>query len=172
MTFQNILVALDPSEQSAAVFAHALSQAQASHGALLLLHAMRPEHDMPMVGIGTLADVDLYNSLQEIQREDAQKARAKAEEWLQRYQEQAIAQGIATELALYAEEPGPLICQTALTWGADVVVVGRRGRQGLREVVLGSVSNYVVHHAPCAVLVVQGVAVPSAPASQNRTAAI
>ncbi|MGC1393382.1 MAG: universal stress protein [Coleofasciculaceae cyanobacterium] len=39
-----------------------------------------------------------------------------------------------------------------------MVVVGRRGRTGLAEAFLGSVSNYVVHHAPCSVLVIQEVA--------------
>ena len=38
---------------------------------------------------------------------------------------------------------------------ADVVVVGSRGITGLRRVFLGSVSNKVVSHAPCAVLVVR-----------------
>jgi len=28
------------------------------------------------------------------------------------------------------------------------------GRTGLRELFLGSVSNYVLHHAPCSVMVV------------------
>ncbi|NEO28803.1 MAG: universal stress protein, partial [Kamptonema sp. SIO4C4] len=35
------------------------------------------------------------------------------------------------------------------------VIIGRRGRVGLSEILLGSVSNYVLHHAPCAVMVVQ-----------------
>ena len=38
---------------------------------------------------------------------------------------------------------------------ADVVVVGSRGITGLRRVFLGSVSNKVVSHAPCSVLVVR-----------------
>ncbi|MFM7578374.1 MAG: universal stress protein, partial [Microcystaceae cyanobacterium] len=36
----------------------------------------------------------------------------------------------------------------------DVIVVGHRGRWGLSEILLGSVSNYVFHHAHCPVLVV------------------
>lgn len=37
---------------------------------------------------------------------------------------------------------------------ADVVVVGARGLGGIRGLVLGSVSNEVVQHSPCPVLVV------------------
>jgi hypothetical protein len=34
--------------------------------------------------------------------------------------------------------------------------MGRRGRTGISELLLGSVSNYVTHHATCSVLIVQG----------------
>lgn len=39
--------------------------------------------------------------------------------------------------------------------------MGRRGHKGLSEILLGSVSNYVVHHAPCSVLVLQGLTAPT-----------
>lgn len=52
-------------------------------------------------------------------------------------------------------EPGPVLCQLADEIGADVVVVGSHGSGWLRRVVLGSVSTYVVQHAPCEVLVVR-----------------
>jgi nucleotide-binding universal stress UspA family protein len=40
--------------------------------------------------------------------------------------------------------------------GADLLVVGSRGRGGLADVLLGSVSQHVVRHAPCPVVIMRG----------------
>lgn len=39
--------------------------------------------------------------------------------------------------------------------GADLLVIGGRGSGGVRSMLLGSVGNTVVHHAPCPVLVMR-----------------
>jgi nucleotide-binding universal stress UspA family protein len=52
-------------------------------------------------------------------------------------------------------DPGRKICSVAQQVGADLVVVGSRGRGFLRRAILGSVSTHVVHNAPCPVLVVR-----------------
>jgi len=50
-------------------------------------------------------------------------------------------------------EPGPAICQLASELSAKAIVIGSRGRGGLRRAVLGSVSDHVVRNAGCTVLV-------------------
>jgi nucleotide-binding universal stress UspA family protein len=156
MVFQRVLVALDRSIQANAVFDKALSEA----AQLMIVHALRMDAEIPtgtFMGIGTIADLDTYGVMKRLQQEKIQQERDRSLQWLQGYQQQAIAKGIAAEILCLPGTPGSSICDLARSWNADLVVLGRRGHQGLTEVVMGSVSNYVLHHAPCSVLVVQGV---------------
>ncbi|MFM8293491.1 MAG: universal stress protein, partial [Microcystaceae cyanobacterium] len=78
-----------------------------------------------------------------------------AQAWLQQQSETAIAAGIPTETQIQIGEPGRYVRDLAKEWQADLIIIGRRGLRGFQELFLGSVSNYVLHHAPCSVLVVQ-----------------
>jgi len=50
-------------------------------------------------------------------------------------------------------DPAPAICQLARDLSAEAIVIGSRGRGGLKRAVLGSVSDHIVRHAPCTVVV-------------------
>ena len=50
-------------------------------------------------------------------------------------------------------EPGPALCKFATEVDATAVIVGSRGRGAIKRAFLGSVSDYVVRHAPCSVVV-------------------
>jgi nucleotide-binding universal stress UspA family protein len=52
-------------------------------------------------------------------------------------------------------DPREEILQLAGILGADLIVVGSRGRGGLRRLLLGSVSSYVVEHSSVSTLVVR-----------------
>lgn len=51
--------------------------------------------------------------------------------------------------------PDSRIVETAEEWRADLIVVGSHGYSRWERLLLGSVSDSVVHHAPCSVFVVR-----------------
>jgi nucleotide-binding universal stress UspA family protein len=53
-------------------------------------------------------------------------------------------------------DPGRALCRLAADVGASALIVGSRGRGGLKRAFLGSVSDYVVRNAPCPVVVSRG----------------
>lgn len=63
--------------------------------------------------------------------------------------------GIEAKLLLREGDPAYEIVQAAQTESYDLIVVGHRGLSPIKAFLLGSVSNRVVTHAPCSVLVVR-----------------
>lgn len=63
--------------------------------------------------------------------------------------------GLPIERHVQTGEPGLAIVAAAEELGADVVVIGSRGRGAVKRALLGSVSTHVVHNSPCPVLVVR-----------------
>ncbi len=51
--------------------------------------------------------------------------------------------------------PAQVIVDEAESWGADLIIMGSRGLGIWNRLLLGSVSNAVVHHAKCSVEVVR-----------------
>ena len=51
--------------------------------------------------------------------------------------------------------PESLICETAEELGVDLIVLGSHGYRAWERLLLGSVSNSVVHHAHCSVMIVR-----------------
>jgi nucleotide-binding universal stress UspA family protein len=49
--------------------------------------------------------------------------------------------------------PGAALCDIAAERSARAIVMGSRGRGGLKRALLGSVSDYVVRNSPCPVVI-------------------
>ena len=156
--FHKILVAIDTSEMSQHVFDEAVSLAKTNDAHLLLLHVLNPLEEQyidPVFVQPTILYPEYQAQRNEIHIKDWTKLKEDRLKWLNSHYEQAKNLGITTEFNQYIGEASRTICDTARNWGADLIVMGRRGRRGLSEFFLGSVSNYVLHHASCAVLIVQ-----------------
>ncbi|MDJ0703886.1 MAG: universal stress protein [Leptolyngbyaceae cyanobacterium MO_188.B28] len=168
--FQKILVAMDSSAAAQAVFASAVALAQAMDAHLMLLHVLHIEDEggirLPMYPAGESIGSDLSTPLPVsfFPPYDDLNWKAYRQEWnfieeeglerLRLYAEQATNEGVKAEFTQNSGYPGPTIRKLAQTWDSDLIVMGSRGRKGLSEILLGSVSNYVMHHAPCSVLIV------------------
>lgn len=153
----NILVALsstkitssnmpmNPNEQesieiSRQVFDEAIELAKAFGGVLVLLHVV--------------SDQEIHSDKQKSKDEFEQECAAR----LKQLEAEAAARGVdalSDQLSFKVAigNPGKIICDYAKLWKSDLIVVGRRERH-FHLLSPGSVSNDVIHNAPCTVFVV------------------
>jgi nucleotide-binding universal stress UspA family protein len=87
--------------------------------------------------------------------ERVDQARAEREAHLVNVVRDARTSGVTAEFLVWQGDPGGSIAAAAEAEGADLVVVGTRGRSAAGRWLLGSVSDHVVRHAGCPVLVVR-----------------
>jgi nucleotide-binding universal stress UspA family protein len=52
--------------------------------------------------------------------------------------------------------PASVITHAAETGGHDLIAIGTHGHRGFRRLLLGSVAESTIRHAPCSVLVAHG----------------
>lgn len=156
--FNRILVALDQSPLSEQVFEAGIETAKALNAQLMLVHVLSPVGSV--FSNSTFAVYGAYPVLREDVDFYVQQWRTKETQgldFLKQKTDIATAAGISTEFTQILGDPGHSICTMARNWNASLILIGRRGFTGLGEFFVGSVSNYVTHHAPCSVLTIQGV---------------
>ena len=153
--FRKMLVALDCSNLADRVLDEAIDLAKATHCAVMLVHVLSSEEEgapqATTVGTGMeywYANVDLLSAY----RDSWNKYEKDCLTRLESQAAYAKSKGVEVEWSQQVGHPGRSICDLAAAWDADAIVMGRHGRRGLNELLLGSVSNYVTHHARCAVL--------------------
>jgi nucleotide-binding universal stress UspA family protein len=153
--FHKILVAIDGSDSSHDVFKTALDIAKADQANLVLLHVLSFEEQNNLT-------LPMPIGMEYIPVADSEALRIYQERW-QTYEQQnldllksladrATDAGVTTEFHQVAGGPGRKICEFAQSADVDLIVMGHRGISGLNELLVGSVSNYVLHRAPCSVL--------------------
>lgn len=62
--------------------------------------------------------------------------------------------GVQVDAQVLEGHPGRALCLLAEDEGAAAIVIGTRGRSGFKRALLGSVSDHVVRHAACPVVVI------------------
>ena len=152
--YQRILIAVDQSELAESVVNTAIDLAKANQAHLRILHCLA----LPLPTQLDFGDRyrDGIKESMAIAQQQLDETMEQRRQWLTALEHQATTAGVETTWDWRGGDAGPQICHVAETWPADLILMGSRGRRGLKAALLGSVSNYVVHHAPCSVLVVQG----------------
>lgn len=146
-TFNHILVPLDGSALAEWALKPALKLASAARGELILLRSMIPVYTaMPVVA-------DEYEwAWPEYARE---QVRTEAREYLQAVQERYEQPGIALRTMAVEGDTAGMIVDTAREEGVDLIVMSTHGWSGVNKLLLGSVTERVLHDAPCPVLIIR-----------------
>lgn len=157
--YKKILVAMDNSEISQQVFSSAISLGKQNNSTLMLVHVLTDE-EMGLTEIATqhISALEYHSAMVEqveAYLKEKDLFRKKYLSLLASWAQEAADAGVPAEYSLNYGGPGRTICDLAKNWDADLIMMGRRGLSGFSELLMGSISNYVVHHSPCSVFIIQ-----------------
>ncbi|PSB67744.1 universal stress protein [filamentous cyanobacterium CCP1] len=155
--FERILVAIDTSSSDKHVFDTALSLAQLTQARLLLAHVLPSLETLNDSNNRRRGDAGTnpprYDEMPGLSNQPSHNTNGL--EMLRHFHSIAKASGVGADIAQPLSNPGDKICNLAIDWGADLIVRGRREPADLAMSVQSSVSDYVLCHASCPVLVTQ-----------------
>lgn len=138
---RRILVPVDFSSCSRKALQYAVPFARQFEASIVLLYVVQPYMPVP-----EMSTVDV-NLVQAQMREGGSKELEALEK--------TVAAEVPVETALRVGSPHLEIINAVRDLGIDLIVLSTHGRSGLAHVFMGSVTERVVRHAPCPVLVVR-----------------
>jgi nucleotide-binding universal stress UspA family protein len=155
---QKILIAVGDSPEVTEILETGLTLAEKFGAEISILHVLIPVQTNfepianPFMG-GT------YPMMSDLVIEQYQKELNEREstgmQRLQNYAKQTSDRHIKCEIYQNIGDPGRTICELAKNNLVDLIVMGRNQKSVLSEIFMGSTSNYVLHHAPCSVMMIQ-----------------
>ena len=146
---ERVLVPVDFSPCAGAALDYAAFLAEPFGVPLDILHVIRTPPATP----GAQMMVDLSGKNRQSFREFA---RAQAEKEMQGFLGNAgLPASIELNTRFELGEPWRVILQVAEELETDLIVMGTKGRTGLKHLIMGSVAEKVVRRGPCAVLAVR-----------------
>jgi nucleotide-binding universal stress UspA family protein len=140
LNVDRILVPSDGSDHAGVAVQQAIELARALQRPILALYVV----DRP--GFQAFPPESILVDVGSIMRKEAQEV-------LNGIQAKATAAGVAAETRIRDGHPVDEICKEATP--SDLIVMATHGRRGLSRMLLGSVAESVIRHAPCPVLVVR-----------------
>ena len=138
--FASILVAVDGSESSKKAFDESVFLAQKCNSKLYVVHVVLDWK----YGGDSAATFELIDEL-----------RTKGMELLELCKNQAIKNNVQVETLLEQGDYAHEIIEVAKRKDCELIMMGSRGMSPIKELMLGSVSLKVMHHARCPVMIVR-----------------
>jgi nucleotide-binding universal stress UspA family protein len=139
---KKILVPVDFSECSRKALQYAIPFARQFNAELTLVHVVQVNYY-----VGDFGTVDM--ALLETEM------RKSAEKQLSDLAAREVGQELRSETVLRTGRIVSEIVEVAKQTKADIIIISTHGHTGLKHVLLGSVAENVVRHAPCPVLIVR-----------------
>jgi nucleotide-binding universal stress UspA family protein len=148
--FNRILVPVDGSHEAARAVVVAVEEAQHQQppAEVTLVNVIPPIQMAKAIPGGLDYLHRCLPDLEEDRRKEARRILAEASQPLKE-------KGIPVRIIVLEGHPAEAILKYAREQSQNLIVMGSRGLTGTSEFLLGSVSNAVVHHAGCAVLIVR-----------------
>lgn len=141
-----VVVGVDDSEASARAVAEAFDIARALHAPLTVAHMWEIDAAVGMGDLGGQGNMD-WELLDVLQSQQRRRMDELVEPLAHKYPNAHVVEVF--------RDVGPAKGLTDLSREAQLVVVGSHGRGRLAESLLGSVSQNLIHHARCPVLLVR-----------------
>lgn len=136
---EKILIPVDGSESSNRALGKGIELANAMKAKLMFLYVA----NVNQLAVNSCLSAELLEAVN------------KAGDVVLTHAEESAPDGIETERVMETGSPAPVIIDVAEEYGIDLIVMGSRGLGLVKGVLLGSVSQYVVENAKCAVMVVK-----------------
>jgi nucleotide-binding universal stress UspA family protein len=140
---QHILFPSDGSAASQKIEAHVVAMSRSFQARVTVLHAYEFLEAIPVyeASYAYLEELEVYLEAQS--KELVEQTRLRLE-----------AQGLTVNQLINKGPVGQSIVQASRDQACDLIVMGSHRRGAVKRLLLGSSSNYVVHHAECPVLLV------------------
>lgn len=145
--FNHILFPTDGSDHSEKALHFVKDFAQKYKSRVTVLHVYDIIGDTDLFNLGGHM-ADYMTELEKLVREKSQKILDHSKVLLEEYQ-------IETDTLLLKGNPKHEIPRIAEAKECDMILLGSRGMGTLKGILIGSVSNYVVHHSECPVLLIR-----------------
>jgi nucleotide-binding universal stress UspA family protein len=149
---QHILIPLDQSALSETALDYATQLTGPDSQITLLTVLVPPDLSISTVyGTDELAqvamDVEAYESVE-------RQIRVQAEDYLRGISKRLSGSGLRVDIAVHTGRDADVIVEEAISLGVDAIVMATHGRSGISRWLLGSVTQKVLHAAPCPVMVI------------------